>query len=67
MDATQKQMVIARYGISAANAEDGEIEYAVEWEADNSIGYPPINHNLKGLTTEQARLQAQLNNEGYEW
>lgn len=63
MNTTQIEMVMAKYGIPA-DAES-EIEYAVEWEADNSIGYPPINHNRKGLTAEQARLQAQLNNEGY--
>jgi hypothetical protein len=56
--------IATKYGIGP-NADDGELEYAVEWESDNSIGAPPINHNRKGLTAEQARLQAQLNNEGY--
>jgi len=55
--------VAAKYGITSN--DEGELDYACDWEADHRIGYEPINHNAPRMTAKQVMLVAQLNSEGY--
>ena len=61
-----KTLTAAKYGLTVDMDEYAlELAYAIAWEQDHAIGYPPVNHHATPLTAVQVRRQAYVQSEGH--